>query len=471
MIANQEQKAIYLLKIAFFVILFTVGISIFLINYVKSQEKLIENRVYPNVVIDDQTVGRMTKNEAIKATSLKYKNLNKVRLTIKFDGEIIATMSANKLGIKHDVKEVVDRAYLIGRVPHFLSNIRQRVSTIFGLNKYKFNTSVKYNKSEIQDFITLAEEKYNKPAKNALFNFENEKVVQFRPEEEGIKIDSDKFFIESNKKITALKQKQQNITVVLEKEVIKPEITLANSNKYGIEELIGIGTSNYSHSIPERIHNILVASSRFNGVLIPPDEEFSFNDTVGDISSFTGYKPAYIIKAGKTVLGDGGGVCQVSTTIFRAALNTGLPIIERTAHAYRVSYYEQDSQPGFDATVYGPTVDFKFKNDTGNYILIQTEADQINNILTFKFYGKRDGRKVELSKARVYDVQPPLPDATQEDPTIKRGVVKQVDFPAWGAKSVFNYKVTRDDKILYEKEFYSSYRPWQAVYLVGTGDF
>src|SRR3990167_8384801 len=113
MIANQEQKAIYLLKIAFF-----------LINYVKSQEKLIENRIYPNVVIDDQTVGRMTKNEAIKATSLKYKNLNKVRLTIKFDGEIIATMSANKLGIKHDVKEVVDRAYLIGRVPHFLSNIR-----------------------------------------------------------------------------------------------------------------------------------------------------------------------------------------------------------------------------------------------------------------------------------------------------------------------------------------------------------
>ena len=204
--------------------------------------------------------------------------------------------------------------------------------------------------------------------------------------------------------------------------------------------------------------------------MIKPGSEFSFNETIGDISSSTGYKPAYIIKAGKTVLGDGGGVCQVSTTVFRAALNTGLPIIERTAHAYRVSYYEQDSQPGFDATVYGPTVDFKFKNDTENYILIQTEVDQINNILTFKLYGKSDGRKVELSKPKVYDVQPPLPDATQEDPTLKRGVVKQVDFPAWGAKSVFDYKVTRGKDILFEKEFFSSYRPWQAIYLVGTAD-
>ncbi|OGK34911.1 hypothetical protein A3F58_03750 [Candidatus Roizmanbacteria bacterium RIFCSPHIGHO2_12_FULL_37_9b] len=204
--------------------------------------------------------------------------------------------------------------------------------------------------------------------------------------------------------------------------------------------------------------------------MIPKGSVFSFNDTVGDISSLTGYKPAYIIKSGKTVLGDGGGVCQVSTTLFRAALNAGLPILERTAHAYRVGYYENDSKPGFDATVFAPNPDLKIKNDSPASILIQTEVDQVNNLLYFRFYGKKDQRKIEISQVTVYDVVPPLPEIRQDDPTLKKGVIKQVDFPAWGAKAVFNYKVSNDDKVLFEKKFFSNYRPWQAVYLVGQAD-
>jgi vancomycin resistance protein YoaR len=87
--------------------------------------------------------------------------------------------------------------------------------------------------------------------------------------------------------------------------------------------------------------------------------------------------------AGKTVLGDGGGICQVSTTLFRAALNSGLPISEYHAHAYRVGYYENDAKPGLDATVFGPTVDFKFINNTPASILIQTIVDKENNKLLF----------------------------------------------------------------------------------------
>ncbi|MFH1827045.1 MAG: VanW family protein [bacterium] len=471
MIANKQKKVILFLNILFFITILTIGIIVFLVNNIKAQEKLLSNRIYPNVFIDGQNVGGKTEKEAVQTVTQKYKNLNKVNFIIEYDDEIIATISAKKIGLTHDVKEIIDRAYLIARVSHFISRTRQKIYTIYGLSKYKFSTSVKYDNAEIDEFITLIEEKYNKPAKNALFSFESGMVTEFRPEEEGVKIDSEKFKNDIRQTVFSLKQKQQNKSIVINKKIIKPEITLSDANEFGIKELIGAGVSNYSHSIPERIHNVLLATSRFNGVLIKPDEIFSFNNTIGDISVSTGYKPAYIIKAGKTVLGDGGGVCQVSTTIFRAALNTGLPIIERSAHAYRVSYYEQDSQPGFDATVYSPSVDLKFKNDTGKYILIQTEIDQNNNILTFKFYGKNDGRKVELTLPKVYDVQPPLPDSHQEDPTLKRGAVKQVDFPAWGAKSIFNYKVTRDNKILFQKEFFSSYKPWQAVYLVGTGDF
>ena len=256
----------------------------------------------------------------------------------------------------------------------------------------------------------------------------------------------------------------------IEKIIIEPEITLAEANSFGIEELIGEGKSDYSHSIPERIHNIILASSKFNGVLIPKDKTFSFNDAVGDISSLTGYKPAYIIKGGKTVLGDGGGVCQVSTTLFRAALNSGLPIIERFPHAYRVLYYENDSKPGLDATVFAPSVDLKIKNNTANYILIQTEVDQNNNFLYFRFYGKKDNRQISVSTTIVWDVQPPPDPVYQDDPTLKRGITKQVDFAAWGGKASFDYKVIYSNGQIEEKKFFSTYRPWQAVFLVGIAD-
>ncbi|MEK7070487.1 MAG: vancomycin resistance protein, partial [Patescibacteria group bacterium] len=120
---------------------------------------------------------------------------------------------------------------------------------------------------------------------------------------------------------------------------------------------------------------------------------------------------------------------------------------------------------------FGPTVDFKLKNDTGSHILIQTVVDQENNLLTFNLFGKKDGRRTEISPVTLYDVQPPLPELRQDDPTLKKGVVKQVDFPAWGGKAVFTYKVFDSaGKEVINTRYLSSYRPWQAIYLVGTSD-
>jgi vancomycin resistance protein YoaR len=444
---------------------------ILILNYIKAQENLLDDGIYPNVFIDNVNMGWKPKTQAVGEINKKYDYLKKINISIKYDREIIATYSAQKAQLKTDVEEVADRAYLIGRMEYILPRLQQRFLTIFKLKKYNFETTIKYDKNLFKDFIEIKEQTYNKPAKNALFKFENNRVVEFRKEENGLKLNSEKFLNDIDVAIYKLKNNSKNISIKLESKIIKPEITLSKANNFGIEELIGSGKSNFSHSIPERVHNISIATSKFNGVLIPPNKMFSFNKTVGDISASTGYKPAYIIKSGKTVLGDGGGVCQVSSTVFRAALNSGLPILERSAHAYRVSYYEQDSKPGFDATVFAPSVDLKFRNDTNNYILIQTEIDYINNILVFNFYGKKDYRTVEISPVLVYDVQPPLPDSFQDDPTLRRGITKQVDFPAWGAKAEFFYKVKKNNQIIFEKKFYSSYKPWAAVFLVGTGDF
>ncbi|MCJ7792631.1 MAG: VanW family protein, partial [Candidatus Marinimicrobia bacterium] len=166
--------------------------------------------------------------------------------------------------------------------------------------------------------------------------------------------------------------------------------------------------------------------------------------------------------------GDGGGVCQVSTTFFRAALAAGLPIIERAPHAYRVYYYEQNSQVVVDATVWEPSPDLKIKNDTPAHILVQTFVNTGQYRLTFEFYGTADGRVATISKSRIWDQTPPPPDLYQDDPTLPAGTTKQIDWSAWGAKVAFDWKVERAEEILQERTFYSSYRPWQAIFLRGT---
>ncbi|PIZ99475.1 MAG: hypothetical protein COX78_01805 [Candidatus Levybacteria bacterium CG_4_10_14_0_2_um_filter_35_8] len=248
----------------------------------------------------------------------------------------------------------------------------------------------------------------------------------------------------------------------------KPAITTDKANKLGIKEVIGTGTSLFQHSIPGRIFNVTLASSRINGILVGPGETFSFNKALGDVSSFTGYKQAYIIKDGRTVLGDGGGVCQVSTTLFRAILNAGLPILERQAHAYRVGYYEQDSSPGLDATVYSPSPDLKFKNDTENNILIQSFVDPSILRLTFVLYGTLDGRQVNMTKPIILSQTPPPPAIYQDDPTLTKGEIKQVDFAAWGANVYFTRQVTKNGKEIISDKFVSNYRAWQDIFLKGT---
>lgn len=437
-----------------------------LINY----NQRFENKTYPNVYIDNQSFGGKTKREVINYFKVKSLLLSKKSLTIIYQDQPVATFSGQHLNLKIDEETAAERAYLIGRSKFAFSRYYQKITSLLNLNRYDFISNIDYDKSTVSERLDSLKEQYDKPAKNALFKFENGRVISFRKEEKGQEIMIDSVLADFDNAVQSIKNKSENKSIIIKPRIIEPEITLASINNYGIEEFIAEGRSDFSHSIPERIHNIILSASKFNGVLIPPDKTFSFNATVGDISSLTGYKPAYIIKEGKTVLGDGGGVCQVSTTLFRVAINAGLPIVERFPHAYRVSYYENDMKPGFDATVFAPSVDLKIKNDTSTYILIETEVDQERNLLYFRFYGKKDDRKIEISPSTVWDVVPPPEPKYQEDPTLKKGVVKQIDFPAWGGKASFNYKVYKDNNLTIDQKFFSSYRPWQAVFLVGTAD-
>lgn len=334
------------------------------------------------------------------------------------------------------------------------------------INLLNLNNPSEFDRDKLATLIENYATGIDRDPQNAAFQFTDGKVTQFRAAKDGVAVKQGELADTIENRLPDLLKNSINIQTPLSKTT--PEITTESVNNLGIKELLGRGVSYYSHSIPNRVHNVDLTASRINGAIIKPGDTFSFDQTVGDISRDTGYLAAYIIKDGHTVLGDGGGVCQVSTTVFRAALNTGLPIIERHGHAYRVGYYEQNSPVGIDATVFSPTVDLRFKNDTPAHLLVQAINDPKNYKLVIEIYGTSDGRKAEVGKSQIWDQTPPPPDVYQDDPTLPAGTTKQIDFAAWGAKTSFTYKVTRGSDTLQDKTFYTNYQPWQAVYLRGT---
>lgn len=252
----------------------------------------------------------------------------------------------------------------------------------------KISTQLSLNEESLKEYLKNAQNETRVNPENAKLAFSEGKVSAFSLSKDGYEINVEK----SLEKIReTLLQNVYTKDIQLETNVLKPEISSSDLDKYGIKELIGQGVSNFRGSPKNRIHNIGVGAKRFNGVLIKPGEEFSFLKTLGPVDKSTGYLPELVIKTDKTVPEYGGGMCQVSTTCFRAALNAGLKITARTNHAYPVQYYNPQ---GLDATVYIPSPDLRFINDTPAYILIQTRIEGTQ--LFFDFYGTSDGRETKI---------------------------------------------------------------------------
>ncbi|MFQ6059328.1 MAG: VanW family protein [Anaerolineae bacterium] len=270
---------------------------------------------------------------------------------------------------------------------------------------------------------------------------------------------------ETVRRIKALAMTPQRM-VPLAVIVEKPAVDVADVDHMGIVELTSKGTTHFKGSPAGRVKNIQIAASKFHGVVIPPGGIFSFNEYLGEVSAEEGYEEAYIIYGSRTTIGLGGGICQVATTAFRAAFWGGYPIVERWAHGYRVRWYEPPV--GLDATVYSPLVDFKFQNDTPHYLLIETEVDAEAGTLTFYFYGTRPDRTVEIEGPFEENPVPHGLPIYEEDPELPKGTVKQIDWAKDGLDVTIYRLIKQGDKVLKREKFFSRYRPWQDVYLVGT---
>lgn len=253
-------------------------------------------------------------------------------------------------------------------------------------------------------------------------------------------------------------------TVRLRVDLKVPDIDANQIAAYGLKELVATGTTSFAKSPSNRIHNITIGAGAVNGTLIKPGEEFSTLGRLGKIDASTGYLPELVIKNNKTIPEYGGGLCQVSTTLFRTALNAGMKITQRQNHAYRVSYYEPPI--GMDATIYDPAPDFRFVNNYNSYILVQSKI--VGSKLTFEFYGTKDTRVVEQSTPEMFDVNGPPPAIEVPTDTLAVGDRQLIEHGHQGASAKFHYKVTRDGQTLQETDFLSKYVALPEKWLVGT---
>ncbi|MCX6782478.1 MAG: VanW family protein [Candidatus Levybacteria bacterium] len=458
----------HLIKILFW---FFIGLSLGLLfvigfTFIFFQNKYL-NKIYPGITVNGIDMSEMSKDEVKDFFDRKNKKMEDIHFTFVKDDNM-ATISAKKLEMGYNSNLLANQAYYLGRSKDLLSNI----SIIFqaGINGIDLSPSYMYADNELLKLLDPIIQQYKINPVNALFTFENGKVVAFRLSSEGSFVD-----IVALKKAIWIKipnitfyEKMRTIIIPIPIKIIKPEIDIDKANNLGIKELIGSGTSLFHGSIKERVYNINLAVSKINGILINNNEIFSFNKYLGDISAFTGFKKAYTIQNGKTILGDGGGVCQVSTTLFRATLNAGLPIIERHAHTYRVGYYEQESDPGIDATIYSPSIDFKFKNDTGHSILIQSFVDNNFERLSILFYGSNDNRQTTISKSIITTQIAPGETIYQDDSSLAKGQIKQTEYATWGANVYFIREVKKNGKIIISEKYSSYYQPWASVFIKGT---
>ena len=333
--------------------------------------------------------------------------------------------------------------------------------------------AVAVNKPLLQAFLKNLEKEIDQDPQNARFVFNDDtrqlEVIQSSVVGRKVNLDASADAINS-----AIAQGAHSATLNLD--LTQPQVAdSASGADLGITQLVGVYTSYFRGSSKERVQNIQTGAARFHGLLVAPGATLSMADELGNISLDNGYAEAMIIIGDQSVQGVGGGICQVSTTLFRTAFFAGYPIVERHAHTYRVGYYEQTSSghdqslAGMDATVFVPLVDFKFTNDTPYWLLMETYVNPTNYSLTWKFYSTSDGRSVDWSTTGLTDVVPHPDPKYIENPELSAGTIKQTDYAVDGATIEVDRTVSRGGQVLYSDKIVTRYEAWPDIFEFGPG--
>lgn len=318
------------------------------------------------------------------------------------------------------------------------------------------------SQAKVDDLVSrIAGEVYQEP-KDPKFQVSGGRVAAFQIGQTGYELEKEKAISQI---IEALKKDQK----VLELPVKVTESAFSSDDpaKLGLNDLISEGKTSWRGSPSNRIHNLTLGAEKISGTIVKPGEEFSTIKAIAPIDANAGFLPELVIKNSTEVKPEvGGGLCQVSTTLFRAVLNAGLKITARSPHSFRVSYYEPPV--GMDATIYDPAPDFRFVNNMSTPIFIWAIAG--NNSLIFQIYGTKDDRKIEVSEPSLYNYTSPGEAVYTVSDTLAPGQIRQTERATSGVSASFHYKVTSvSGEVLQEETFVSKYVPIPNSYLYGPG--
>ncbi|XAM47275.1 hypothetical protein TPDSL_37900 [Terrisporobacter petrolearius] len=364
------------LKIAIFLSLIIVSLS----GVVLSNAIELEGKIHKNIYVRDIDLSNLTKEEAIKT-------INKIlddrdSFSLNFNGENYV-FSKDYIETDYDVKEVVEKAYSIGRDKGIIANIKTKSSLSMG-KKVILDYSITYDEKKLDKYLKELNKKiYIKPI-SATIRIVNGKIIVTK-EKDGYKLNKNQLKNVIIKKIKDLDNEDETIPTLL----VKPFYSYNDLSK--INTSLGSFETYFNANNYNRSNNIKLASNATSNILLDKGEMFSFNSYIQKSHINKYLKEAPVIINGKQEKGIGGGMCQVSSTIYNAALYSGMKIINVRNHSIPSPYIEK----GRDATVSGGTIDLKFSNKFDSPILIHNQI--IGNKIVCTIYGnKKDDKNIEI---------------------------------------------------------------------------
>lgn len=413
-----------------------------------------KDKIYPGIFINNIDIS-CKKAEEVRE-ELSRRSYENVEVVFKFD-EVEEFFTLEELGIKIDTECLVSRAYRIGRN----GNIWRKLQERYHVFREKEDLALCYqldHEALREKMNTYADLIYEEPV-NAEFLIKGDEI-NINPGLEGLGLDIEKSIHSFLTKISCLEE-EKPVQFPLITEKIEPEITTEQLEKTGVKNLLAKFSTVFTLDDNNRIHNMKLSSSLLDKHLMDSGDMFSFNQVVGEATSERGFKEAPVIISGEFVPGIGGGICQVSSTVYNAALLAGLEIIERSNHGRAVGYLP----PGFDATIAYNYKDLRFKNNLSHHILLSTEIAE--NKLIIRIFGKTtDWERIEIKVTDLKKIEPQIKTITKED--LPAGKMQLIQSGSPGYKvAVSRIFYEGNEEVKREKLSSDIYRSSPTIYHVG----
>ena len=335
------------------------------------------------------------------------------------------------------------------------------ITRTVGVNGPLLNAQL--NQEPLQKWVTRVADKIGRDSVEPRVDWNGGALLTTQAGRSAYRLDIERTVARINELIVADER-----TMPLPVNEIQPQVTPETLATLGINEVVAEGRSDFSGSAAYRITNIKAGVRRMDGILIPPGGEFSFNENVGEIDASNGFTEGYAIVGNRTQKEPGGGICQVSTTLFRAAFYAGVPITDWTPHRFRISWYEQYDSIGMDSTIFtGGGPDLRFVNDTGKWMLVEGTVDEAQALVTFRLYGTPvAGREVRRSEAAISarTAAPTVP-VYINDPEQPVGGYYQTDQARGGLQVQITRTVLQNGVVASTRTFITTFQPWPNIFL------